>query len=100
MEITHITPDLVGKKVTCTINQTTKTSGSNIGEHIILDGEIAGGPGKYYILQNIADGTKPEPKLMNGYKFGWTLNGATVHDLVHFRVTNLRLNQNNVHELW
>lgn len=60
MDITEITDDMIGKKITCYIDNT-----------FIDDGEITKEDDYFYILQNKKDGV--EIKNKKGYEYSWNL---------------------------
>lgn len=64
MEITELTPDLIGKKISCKIH----------GD-IISEGEIYFAKDNYYILQNLKDGGHDMHVQTSGtkYKYGWCI---------------------------
>ena len=64
MEITELTLDLIGKKISCEIR----------GD-IISEGEIYFAKDNYYILQNIKDGghDKHVKDSKTKYKYGWCI---------------------------
>jgi hypothetical protein len=64
MDITEITNDIIGKKITCYID-----------DDFIDDGEITKEDNNFYILQNKRDGFEINNK--KGYKYSWTLNDGS-----------------------
>ena len=76
MDITNITDDMIGKKITCYIKDT-----------FIEDGEITYNGKHFFILHNKKDGSEIKDK--KGYKYSWIIN--YYDNLNHNNVTNLKL---------
>ena len=78
MNITQITDDMIGKKVSCSIyNKVSK------------EGIITKENNKYFICQNKSDGVICSDK--RNYKYSWMVNTGSLIDLNNEGVCNLKL---------
>ena len=91
MDITEITDDMIGKKITCYIDGV-----------FIEDGEITKEGDFFYILQNKKQGSIIDKK--KGYKYSWSLNLGTSFHLSRssINVTSIKLKESLTTsiELW
>jgi hypothetical protein len=91
MDITEITDDMIGKKITCYIDNT-----------FIDDGEITKEDDYFYILQNKKDGLEIENK--KGYEYSWTLKDGSQSklksDFINVSQIKLKESLTTSIELW
>jgi hypothetical protein len=78
MDITEITDDMIGKKITCYIDFT-----------FIDDGEITKEGKNFFILQNKRDGTNAYNKKL--YCYSWLIWGGLKNDLKANYVKDIKL---------
>jgi hypothetical protein len=81
--ITEMSDDLIGKRVTCTIQG-----------NVVPDGRIQKEGEKYYICQDKCAGSECKDKL--GYKHSWSLLGGTVENIKNHNVDVLQLHPEEV----
>jgi len=76
--ITQVTDDMIGKKVTCKIEGT-----------IINDAKIQKNGAKYYICQNIKNGSLAKDLL--SYNYSWSIETGSSINLKKNHITDLKL---------
>lgn len=86
MVIKEITDDLIGKKITCKIQNT-----------YIDDAEITKDGNIFFILQNKKDGSCAYDK--KGYKYSWVVDYGSSSELRTFQVKDIKLKQNS-YPIW
>lgn len=86
MVITKITDDLIGKKITCKIQNT-----------YIDDAEITKNGNIFFILQNLKDGNEARNK--KGYKYSWVVDYGSSSELRTLQVKDIKLKQNS-YPIW
>lgn len=91
MKIIQITDDLIGKEISCFIDDNEIKSAriqKGLGNH--RDGE------EYFICQNVRNGGWEEIDML-GYDYGWCINNGTPMELKNNGVSNIQLinNENN-----
>ena len=70
---------MIGQKITCKIH------GDFIEDGVVQVGSC----GRYFICQNIRNGTNCSDKM--GYNFSWVVNAGTASDLKNESVTDIAL---------
>lgn len=87
MDITNITDDMIGKKITCYIY-----------DKFIEDAEITKEEDLFFVLQNIESGLNCKNK--KGYKYFWTIGSNNYNLEIHLTKVRLKTPTEPSIELW
>lgn len=79
MDITNITDDMIGKKITCYFS----------GNRYTEDAEITKENNCFYILQNIADGFRC--RNTKNYAYSYNVYDGSIYSLKKEQVTQIKL---------
>jgi hypothetical protein len=92
VEITEITDKLIGKKISCFINNKK-----------VKEGVIVKDKNKYYILQDIEYGASLSGNVREQYKYKgyWCVYRGNKEDIIQNAVKDIKLlNTSHIYEVW